>query len=127
MIVITKQKISNNYSIYQQVYEDKVQIRTGNIIYSFKYNAYMFILSNNSCIWLPCWKVAKIKFGQNQCDAEIGYLVELNAQDFEKIKTYPNNFEGFYFNESDILKTYIDAKNLAQEQEKLNLMVKLEN
>lgn len=116
--------ISNKYSVIKQVYDDRVLIRTNNIIHSIKYNSYMFLLSNNSCIWT--WSVADIVFGQSQFkDTEQAYLVEIKKDDFNKIKTYEKCFNGFYIAPEDKITSYEQLVELAQEQENMNLISKV--
>lgn len=116
-------KVSNQYSIIKQVYEDRVLIRTSNVIFSKKYFCYMFILSNNSCIWTN--RICDICFGKTQFEyTENGYLVEIRKEDFNRIKTYNNNFNGFNIDEKDAIHSYDKLVELAQEQQDLNLVTK---
>ena len=39
-------QISNQYKVVKQVYDDRILLRTSNVIYSKKYNSYMILLSN---------------------------------------------------------------------------------
>lgn len=125
MKVETIKKISNKYSVIKQVYDDRVLIRTNNIIFSAKYSSYMVLLSNYSCIWT--YKVADIVFGQNQFEGNTmfeGYLVEIKPEDFTRIKTYTEPFDGFFIDKKDEIKTYDDLVKLAQEQEDMQLITK---
>lgn len=116
-------KISNQYSVIKQVYDDRILIRTNNIIYSKKYHSYMFLLTNKSCIWT--WHVAKIVFGENQFNETFsGYLVELTKSDFDRVKTYNENFTGFSISKEDEIKTYEDLVKIAKEQENLEFVTK---
>lgn len=115
-------KISNQYSIIKQVYEDRILIRTNNIIYSQKYMSFMFLLTNNSCIWTR--NVAEIYFGENQYDTFEGYLVEIKKADFERVKTYSDNFKNFNIAKQDEIANYAQLLKLAEQQEKENLVCK---
>lgn len=116
-------KVSNKYSVIQQVYEDRVLIRTDNIIYSSKYNSYMFLLSNNSCIWTR--EVVKIYFGKTQFEnVSSAHLVQIKPEDFERIKTYEKPFNNFYFEKEDEITCYDDLIKIAKEQAALNLVTK---
>lgn len=116
-------QMSNQYKVVKQVYDDRVLIRTNNIIYSKKYNSYMILLSNNSCIWAWASKVLDIMINKDYKVFDETYLVELTKEDFNKIKTYEKDFEGF--NITDTLDTYEKAKKLAEEQEKEELYIKV--
>ena len=123
MKVTVIKKVSNKYSIIKQVYEDRVLIRTNNIIYSAKYNSFMVLLSNHSCIWT--FNVCDIVFGKSQFEyVEQGYLVEISPKDFERVKTYENAFNGFFIDEKDEIKTYEDLVKIAQEQENMQFVTK---
>lgn len=114
-------KVSNKYSIIKQVYDDRVLIRTSNIIKSVKYNSYMFLLSNNSCIWTN--RLVDIVFGKSQYEYTFeSYLVEIRPEDFKRIKTYDKDFNNFFID--DEIKTYDDLVKIAKEQEELNLVCK---
>lgn len=116
-------KISNQYSIIKQVYEDRILIRTNNIIYSQKYMAYMFILTNNSCIWTR--QVEEIRFGKNQYnDTFDGYLVEIKRTDFDRVKTYESNFNNFNISKEDEITNYDQLLKIAEQQEKEKLVCK---
>lgn len=117
-------KISNQYGILKQVQEDRVLIRTNNIIYSSKYSSFMFLLTNNSCIWT--YRVANVKFGKSQFeDTFESYLVEIKKEDFNRAKTYTDNFKGFSIDKEDEIRSYDDLVKKAQEQEDLQLVSKV--
>ena len=116
-------QISNQYKVVKQIYDDKILLRTNNVIYSKKYNSYMILLSNNSCIWAWTSKVLEIMINVDYKDFEEAYLVELTKEDFDRIKTYENDFEGF--NITDTIDTFEKAKKLAEEQEKEELYIKV--
>lgn len=117
-------KISNQYSIIKQVYEDRVIIRTNNVIESVKYSSFMFLLSNNSCIWT--WRVVNCMCGINQFEDTISCnLVEIRPEDFERIKTYEKSFNNFNIAKEDEIKSYEDLLKLAKEQEAQNLVCKV--
>lgn len=83
----------------------------------------MALLSNNSCIWTR--NVYEIVFGSNQFDdRNDGYLVEFKPEDFDRVKTYKDNFIGFCIDEKDEIKKYEDVVKIAKEQEAQNLVVK---
>ena len=116
-------KISDNSAIIKQVYSDRVLIRTNNIIYSNKYNSFILLLSNTSCLCIN--NIEKIKCREPKLNTDFEcYLVEIYPRDFEEIKTYDNNFEKFYIDEKDEIKSYNDLVKLAQEQENLHLITK---
>lgn len=116
-------KVSNQYSVIKQVYEDRILIRTNNIIYSQKYMSYMFLLSNNSCIWTR--QVCDICFGKDQYnDVLEGYLVEIKKEDFNRVKTYQSNFNNFNILKEDEIVSYDQLLKLAEQQEKENLVCK---
>lgn len=118
------QKISNQYSIIRQVYEDRVIIRTNNVIESVKYSSFMFLLSNNSCIWT--WHVVNCICGKNQFEDTIQCkLVEIRPEDFERVKTYEKSFNNFNIVEEDEIKSYEDLVKIAKEQEAQNLVCKV--
>ncbi len=116
-------QISNQYKVVKQIYDDKILLRTNNVIYSKKYNSYMILLSNNSCIWAWTSKVLEIMINVDYKDFEEAYLVELTKEDFDRIKTYENDFEGF--NITNTIDTFEKAKKLAEEQEKEELYIKV--
>lgn len=116
-------KVSNQYSVIKQVYENRVLVRTNNIIYSNKYFSFMFLLSNNSCIWTR--NVYSIVFGENQYeDTFEGYLVEIKKEDFERVKTYSDNFRNFNIAKQDGISSYEQLVKIAEEQEKQDLVCK---
>lgn len=114
--------VSNKYAIFKQVYNDRVLIRTNNLIYSKKFDAYMFILTNNSCLWLKPFNVADIVFGKTQYETTEGKLIEVTPENFKYIKTYDKNFENFSINKQNEIKNYEDVLKLAQEQENENVV-----
>lgn len=116
-------QISNQYKVVKQVYDDKVLLRTNNVIYSKKYNSYMILLSNNSCIWSWTSKVLEIMINKDYDFFEETYLVELTKEDFNRVKTYEKSFEGF--NITDTIDTFEKAKEIAEEQEKESLCIKV--
>lgn len=116
-------QLSNQYKVVKQVYDDKILLRTNNVIYSKKYNSYMILLSNNSCIWAWTSKVLEIMINIDYKDFEETYLVELTKEDFNRIKTYENDFEGF--NITNTIDTFEKAKKIAEEQEKEELYIKV--
>ena len=116
-------KVSNQYSVIKQVYEDRVLIRTGNIMYSNKYISYMFLLTNNTCIWTG--NVCPIVFGEDQYNAIFeAYLVEIKKEDFKRVKTYSDNFKNFNIAKQDEITSYEQLVKLAEEQEKQELVCK---
>lgn len=116
-------RVSNQYSVIKQVYEDRVLIRTNNILYSKKYYAYMFLLTNNSCIWTR--NVYSIVFGKTQYNDTIeGYLVEVTKEDFERVKTYPDSFKNFVIEKEEEISSYEQLVKIAEEQEKQDLVCK---
>lgn len=116
-------RVSNKYSVIKQVYEDRILIRTNNIMYSKKYFCYMFLLSNNSCIWTR--NVAEIVFGENQYhDVLEGYLVEIRKEDFERVKTYSDNFKNFNIDKKDEITSYEQLVEIAKKQENEELVCK---
>lgn len=123
MKVDTIKKISNQYSIIKQVYEDRILIRTQNVMYSTKYSCYMFLLTNNSCIWTN--HICDIVFGKSQFEyTENGYLVEIKKEDFSRVKTYEKNFNNFNISKEDEIHSYDDLVKIAQQQEDLKLVTK---
>lgn len=116
-------QISNQYKVVKQVYDDRILLRTSNVIYSKKYNSYMILLSNNSCIWSWASKVLEIMINKDYDFFEETYLVELTKEDFNRIKTYEKSFEGF--NITDTIDTFEKAKEIAEEQEKEELYIKV--
>lgn len=116
-------KISNKYAIIRQVYDDRILIRTENLIHSKKYSSYMFILSNNSCIWTN--NVYSVVCGKSQYQETFETrLVEIKREDFNRVRTYENKFENFDFEEKDEIHTFEDLVRIAQEQENQNLVTK---
>lgn len=116
-------KVSNQYSVIKQVYEDRVLIRTNNVIFSKKYFSYMFLLSNNSCIWTK--NVTSIIYGKNQYqDTFEAYLVEIKKEDFGRVKTYADSFNNFNIQKEDEILNYEQLVEIAKEQEKQELVCK---
>ena len=116
-------KVSNQYSVIKQVYEDRVLIRTNNVIFSKKYFSYMFLLSNNSCIWTK--NALSIVYGENQYkDTFEAYLVEIRKEDFERVKMYADSFNNFNIQKEDEILNYEQLVEIAKEQEKQELVCK---
>ena len=84
----------------------------------------MFLLSNNSCIWTK--NVCRCFVGKtaDTC-TENAYLVEIKRKDFNRVKTYDNNFRNFDIKNE--IKCYEDLIDFAEYQQSYNVVLKINN
>lgn len=116
--------IDKHHNIIRQIYEDRILLITSmrNLIFPIRFSSFMFLLSNNACIWKSGKCCEHIEVSNVKTEDNL-FLVELKERDFDRIKVYDNNFRYRNIPEEAEIISYEQVKVIASLQEKSNIII----